>query len=293
MTQPYSDTAAAFAVSRCRDHLKQLRQRYPAVLGELHQAAGRRGSSPEMSWPDWCWLPMAAPASILPAFGLRAPADIARTAALATWRLGQGVYTLTDEHFDTVAPEGGEITTLTDPVDGMLARLPDQCPYIVLGQPRLAGVYVHAEYDVARGGRPELRLLVDTGDAGEHGDLDELAPIAVYAEPGPVISPTNQEIAALADGLREATDAAVTAAGALLLHRNQPSWGQTAQKLLGRLLVYVACLVDPDVEIYAPDAPATSPSWAEPDGRGRWVGASGPRVWRVGFRAPPELRVVR
>jgi hypothetical protein len=283
--------AAQAAASRCRDHLKQLRQRYPGILGQLQRATTLHGSSPDLTWPEWCWLPMGAPATLLRDMGLRHPADTARAAALASWRLTQGLYVLTDEHFAQLAPE--TVTELHDPVTGILAQLPDHCPYLVLGQRGLAGMYVHAEYDTAPGAAPELRLLVDVGDASGHGELDDLLPIAVYAQDGPVISPTNQAIAAIVDGLRAVDEQSTQTAGAISITRGQQPWGHNARELLGRLLVYVACLADPAAEIYAPEDPTRSPHRATPDEHGRWIGASAPRIWRVGFRERPTRRVVR
>lgn len=159
---------------RPRDHLTQAAKLYPNAWADADRyRAGRGHEYPD--WPDWCYLPITATATIvaddagvlvtdLPrAFPARL-ADAARLAALCAWRMTQGIY-----RFDETL--GADV--VSTPVAGdipheILYRLPEWCVYVetpglqAYGVP-LHGFFAHLEHDIQTH-RPELRLLLD-GDA--------------------------------------------------------------------------------------------------------------------------------
>ena len=152
-------------VARPLRHLHSLPARYPRIWQQIDDLRSRRGKDlPD--WPQWCFMPMAG-AHAVATQGTDEPApgvDVAVIAALAAWRVSQGIYrfdgTLLDALWDT--PCDGDI-----PAE-ILERLPEWCCYVPLDLPRrvlgmdVCGFFVHLEHDANTGHR-ELRLLLDFG----------------------------------------------------------------------------------------------------------------------------------
>lgn len=132
--------------------------------------AGRGQGVPH--WPEWCYIPIAGTyAAVAEDAGVpdtqlgqlypeRVP-DAARLAALAAWRMTQGIYRFDPAVYDAVhdTPISGDIP------HEVLYRLPEWCVYIETpglsaGDAPLAGVFVHLEHDYQRNA-PELRLVLD------------------------------------------------------------------------------------------------------------------------------------
>jgi hypothetical protein len=119
-----------------------------------------------VSWPSWCWAPMAA-AYAVASNGARLPpeksGEVGRLAALAAWRPTQGIYrfdaSLLDALWDSDVDGALPVSVLT--------RLPEWCVYLELpgrqleGGLRLEGCWAHLESD-ANDGHMELRFLLDT-----------------------------------------------------------------------------------------------------------------------------------
>lgn len=120
-------------------------------------------------WPAWCYLPMAgwyaAVARIRqggqPLQDLAAIGDVSRLAALGTWRMSQGVFSL-----DAALHKALASTPVSpDTPCSALFALPQWCIYVqtpgALWQGKsVKGYWAHLEFD-ANGGGNELRLLLD------------------------------------------------------------------------------------------------------------------------------------
>lgn len=82
-------------------------------------------------------------------------------AALAAWRVTQGIYRFDKELYAALR----ETPVLGDIPHNVLYRLPEWCVYVethgIESGRQLHGVFVHLEHDVNTG-RPELRLVLDT-----------------------------------------------------------------------------------------------------------------------------------
>jgi hypothetical protein len=85
---------------RPKEHLIAFRKRYPdafKLVDALRAEPGRAGPD----WPEWCFLPFEAAYWILHGEGLpESPTqlgDAFELAALAAWRVTQGIYRLTPE----------------------------------------------------------------------------------------------------------------------------------------------------------------------------------------------------
>lgn len=247
-------TVAATA-SRTGQHLAALLARYPHVVADYDRFRRGRGSAPLGTWPDWCYVPMAgavvaagAPAGVAAGQAL----EIGRVAALATWRLGRGIYRFDPALYAAL----GETRLPQDLPVAPLYRLPEWCLYLDLpGEPDVAGTYVHLEFD-ANTRRPELRLLLDSGRG-----WDGLLPCPLFLD-----EPT------LAGVRRGPLPVGVA---------------ETAAELVDRVLSALLYLVSERAEIVAPgDAPARPSYPPTPYGRG----PRQPRTWEVGYRIGATLR---
>jgi hypothetical protein len=94
--------------------------------------------------------------------GTMPPGPNAAMAALYAWRFSRSVYLF---HPDLA---GQLISKVPDDLTGVdtFAGLPQWCAYILVADPEWpgAGLWAHLEHDMNTG-RPELRLLLDTGEA--------------------------------------------------------------------------------------------------------------------------------
>lgn len=166
---PISETPAC----RPLEDLATAGKRYPEAWALIdHFRAGRGTGFPD--WADWCFIPIAAGQTVVAeAMGIeitalpfiypaRAP-DGARLAALAAWRVTQGIYQFAPELYTRLlsAPIHLEMT------HEVLFHLPEWCVYIetphipIWGNERVHGVFAHLECD-ENDHRPELRFLLDT-----------------------------------------------------------------------------------------------------------------------------------
>ncbi|WP_329431233.1 hypothetical protein OG339_47590 (plasmid) [Streptosporangium sp. NBC_01495] len=128
-------------------------------------------------WPDWCWLPMGAAATIVQQRGMRDLADAARLAAVGQWKLHSRSIVIPSAEVVRSAEPGipgyfHDVDTMemAIPRDRLLSELGAACHYLVtpFSMPVehtgswLYGSYIHLEYD-KDAGRTELRLLLDFG----------------------------------------------------------------------------------------------------------------------------------
>ena len=149
------------------DHLDVAGHMYPDAWKQVDVFRQSRGGTLP-KWPAWCFLPMAAWYSIVSSdagVDMLSPdlvPDVARLAAIGTWRYSQGIY-----QFDESAGAALSQTLLHGEIPTeVLLRLPEWCIYIETPGWKwfggmLHGFWCHLEWD-ANTGRRELRLLLDT-----------------------------------------------------------------------------------------------------------------------------------
>jgi len=153
---------------RPREILATIGRAYPHLWPAVDRLRAMRADDfPE--WPDWCFLPMQGAYAILSGGGdRRVPLDrihhVGIVAALAAWRVTQGVY-----RFDTTVAEAVAATPLDGelPTD-LLYRLPEWCVYIetpgrIWEGRALHGFWAHVEWEEGDGAN-ELRLVLDTAE---------------------------------------------------------------------------------------------------------------------------------
>jgi len=155
---------------RPREVLATIGRAYPQLWPAVDRLRAMRADDfPE--WPCWCFLPMQGAYAILSGGGdRRVPLDrvhhVGIVAALAAWRVTQGVY-----RFDPAVAEAVAATPLDGdlPTD-LLYRLPEWCVYIETpgrtweGR-SLHGFWAHVEWEEGDGAN-ELRLVLTlTGSA--------------------------------------------------------------------------------------------------------------------------------
>jgi hypothetical protein len=281
------EAVTAAAVDRGQAFVKEMRKRYPGVLGQMTHFADQKGAPGAEDWPDWCWVPMAGAYAVVCPTGVMLPGDprvddMARVAALSTWWLTKGVYWIDDEagakHVGQAWSSPGVPVEKPLRPDRILNGLPQQCVYIALpphppvevGElPHVLGAFVHLEYDY-RGGRPELRLLLD-----RDGTWDGLTAVPVLLD-RPTLLASARELAK------------PEAFGGVQDEDQREILAQLVR--LAPFLVWpaVEALLDHDLVISGWDLPGEQPQPAEPRTTGvpRWKGAAKPARWRVGITAP-------
>jgi hypothetical protein len=154
---PFIHRAQAALVEVARDYPNVWRA-YDTLIHDVRQSG--------VTWPEWCWAPMAAAYAIASGGG-HLPAekalDVGRLAALGAWRLTQGIYRLDDTLLSELWDSDVEGAL---PVE-TLFHLPEWCVYVetpgraIDAQSALHGFWAHLEND-SNDGRAELRLLLDT-----------------------------------------------------------------------------------------------------------------------------------
>lgn len=167
---------------RPKQHLIAAGKLYPGAWKWVDRFRADKGQGlPD--WPDWCFVPIAATYGIVAAdSGVDGSmlahvhperlGDPARLAALAAWRVTQGVYRFDPALYESVA---------STPIDKAMPsevfyRLPEWCVYIETPDmewagSQLYGFWAHLEHDV-NNQRSELRLLLDSEA--------ELAPLPIH-----------------------------------------------------------------------------------------------------------------
>ncbi len=146
---------------RAKRVLEAVAHRYPGAW----QVFDRLRRDRSLSWPDWCYMPIAGGYAVVSGGGdRRVPFERADhpaiVTALGTWRITQGIYrfdpTLLSELLETSLE--GDI-----PVEH-LQRLPEWCVYVDLEDtwiaPQLHGAWMHLEYDINTG-QAEYRVVLD------------------------------------------------------------------------------------------------------------------------------------
>ncbi|MEX0746184.1 MAG: hypothetical protein WD118_11330 [Phycisphaeraceae bacterium] len=159
-------------IPRPRQHLSAAGKLYPGAWRRIDHFRAHKGREfPD--WPDWCFVPIAATYGIVAddagvdgsVLALTHPerlGDPARLAAMATWRITQGIYRFDPALYASVIDTPVERDLPCD----VLYRLPEWCVYVETPDltwmdSQLYGFWAHLEYDINTG-RHELRLLMDS-----------------------------------------------------------------------------------------------------------------------------------
>lgn len=290
---------ATDVIGRVDALLKESRRRYPdalAMAGRLREAQDGQ----QLSWPSWCWLPMAAFHAYLVGRNVFPALELGRVTALTLWRLGRGVYVPDTEVADYAASTLHATTTSgatawdrakLPPVQDW-ARLPEWCCYLSFPSGfehredvdavfAPAGVFAHLEHD-HNTGRPELRLLLDID-----GSWDNLIPIPIYLD-----RPTLGAALADAGAVTQAVQAGHT--GADVRSLTGPTHADAMRGLIAwNVLPLVLSLIDPDARFIDPSTPRTGPAPAQRHASGVWKPAPATTRWDITYRSPgPHLRLV-
>ncbi len=270
---------------RARRILDAVAHAYPGAWQAFDNFRRQRGASPDFDWPDWCYMPIAGGYAVASGGGSNrvSVAQAERPAiltALGTWRMTQGIY-----RFDpALLPE-----VLETPLDGdipveHLQRLPEWCVYVDLEDsgihPELHGAWMHMECDLARGGRPEFRVLMDLA-RDPRNPLDDLAPL-----PLPLAGSVDDSLGVLAE----------SATAQAALHGIHFGAGAAETIRTGsedfRPFIALALYLCADADITRRGVPAQPSNPAPRRTRAGWqlFPADGPAEWDVGTRIGAALR---
>lgn len=231
-------------------------------------------------WPAWCFMPMAAWYAIVSGgganrLGLDMISDVAKMAAIGTWRYSQGIYRFDPDVYnaliDTV-PKG-------DLPAEVLYRLPEwslyiESPGLKWFETDMHGFWVHLEWD-ANSGQHELRLLLNTDG--------NLIPVPIHIGKWTLTEAVDRAVS------ESKKQAAIIGIGNIL-----PA--ELAEKTSAQLyalvsLVLYICSEEPEIDDerqpgehpQRPQAKRTKQGW-------RLFPADKPRIWTVGAKMGATLR---
>ncbi|OJY94388.1 MAG: hypothetical protein BGP25_05200 [Lysobacterales bacterium 63-13] len=275
---------------RTRDILTAVARAYPSAWSAIDAFRRNRGSSPDFDWPDWCYMPIAAGYAIatggqnhhVPFSRAHHPAIIT---ALATWRMTQGIY----RYDPALYPALVDTPITADIPDDALFRLPEWCVYIetpdMTWEGRaLYGAWVHMEYDVARGGTGELRLVLDAAT----DVTDPLDPVSGLC-PVPIILGGGDLAAALQRVIESGAAEARRQGMVVPDGADTTATTQVIAPLLS-LILYL-CSDTPDLTRRGREEVPANPEPVRTRRDGwRMFPADGPREWDVGVRIGAALR---
>lgn len=256
--------------------LKQLNAKHGSTLWGLVNDALRMKMTGKIEWPDWCFIPMGGWMAML--YSNEAIPSIAHTfemakvAAIGTWRYTQGIYRFEPEFFDALEntePSG-------DLPSEVLFRLPEYCVYVEI--PRagpLKGFFAHLEYDYNTG-RPELRFWVDD-DRGQFPFVMHIGDWSIEE----AIRRANDEALSRFDN----AGSAAAAKAAIEEHM-----GQTTRmfRLFTSMLLYLSSDA-PEIEPIERELPARPKPQRTKNGM-ILQPPNSPRVWTVGSESAKAIR---
>jgi hypothetical protein len=204
--------------------------------------------------------------------------------ALGTWRMTKGIYRFDPALFDAV---------LDTPIDGAiptehLQRLPEWCVYVDLSgadlDRRLHGAWLHMEYDFARAGQAEFRIVFDcAADPRQPFAAAGLEPLAV-----PLVGSIDESLEHLARSAKlQAERVGFGLPDDALVDIKAQS--EIVRGMLA-LALYL-CGEAPDVTRRGtPDMPAKPEPVRTRRAGWQLFPADGPREWDVGVRIGAALR---
>ncbi|MDR7119747.1 hypothetical protein [Rheinheimera soli] len=231
-------------------------------------------------WPAWCFMPMAAWYAIVSGgganrLGLDMIGDVAKLAAIGTWRYSQGIYQFDPDFYNAIidtVPSG-------DLPSEVLYRLPEWSLYIETPCGKwfdtdMHGFWVHLEWD-ANTNRHELRLLLNTDGT--------LAPVPIHIGKWTLTEAIDR---AISEAKAQSRIAGIDAN----LPANLPEL--MAKQLYGIVsLVLYVCSEEPEIDDER--QPGTGPRRPTPKRTKqgwRLFPAEKPRIWRVGHETGKNLR---
>ncbi|MBF0421882.1 MAG: hypothetical protein HQL73_02700 [Magnetococcales bacterium] len=259
------------------DLVAEIEKSFPEAWEELKNFHLKKGIPPLPSWPDWCFVPIAAGVAVASQiYDISAAETMAATiVGIETWRITKGIYSI-----DADVRQALMSTPITGPLPvDVLYHLPEWCLYIevpdhpVMGS-RLHGTYVWLEWD-ANSGRHELRLILDD---------DHRTPMVMHLIPSGTIE----------ECLQAAVDTSM--AHAMAMQVEVGFYTKEIKEILSPILALVLylCSDEPDL-IHRPD-PGARPGNPRPKKikKGlRIFAAENPRVWEVGSKIGQTLRSAR
>lgn len=274
---------------RAREILYAVSRSYPNAWVQADQLRQMRGRElPD--WADWCYLPIAGAYAIVSGGGDdRVPFERShRTgiiAALATWRMTQGIYRIDSALHEALinTPIEGDIP------ESVLYRLPEWCVYIETpdlewdGRP-LYGVWAHLEED-ANNKSHELRLVIDAAtDTSDPLDpVSGCCPVPIILGPGGLVEGLKR---VLVSGGVQARKAGFETT----FEQVSPTpYARTLAPILSLILYLYLCTEAADItgRKGAPKNP--EPVRTRRHGT-RLFAADGPTTWDVGMRIGAALR---
>lgn len=263
-----------------REHLITAGKLYPKAWAQSDEMRASRAGQP--AWPDWCYLPMAGWYAIVSnasgeqKISMEHIADVARLAAIGSWRATQGIY-----RFDPAL----YAALIDTPVDGdipceVLYRIPEWCVYIETpgimwaGLP-LHGAWAHLESDVNTG-RTELRLLTDS----------DIGPFAIVLHLG-AWSLAESMSRAMSESLRQARRAELHHIAAKLTDVDVAALMRPIIEPIMSLLLY---LCSQNAEIGDGTSKPIKPEPTKTKRGPRLFAPDTPTTWDVGIRIGAALR---
>lgn len=275
---------------RARDILTVVGRAFPDAWRMYDHFRAERGTGDIPDWPSDVYAPMAAGYAIASGGGSlqwersHHPAILA---ALAAWRMTQGIYRYDPALYAALVdtPIEGNLP------DSVLARMPEWCVYIEMdgaltwGASPILGFWAHLECDVARGNARELRLLLDVAESPELA-LDAargLCPVPIILGGG-----------SLAVGIQRVLDSGMQQASLRGEAFAPPSESgvsiASALEPMLSLLLYL-CSDAPDLTRRGwPDMPGNPEPVRTRRAGWRLFPADGHREWDVGVRIGAALR---
>lgn len=231
-------------------------------------------------WPAWCFLPMAAWYSIVSGgganrLGFNMIGDVAKLAAIGTWRYSQGIYQFDPDFYSAIIDTipSGELPS------EVLYRLPEWSLYIETPQAKwfdddMCGFWAHLEWDVNTQ-RHELRLLLSTDG--------NLIPIPIHIGKWTLTEAIDR---AIAEAKTQAQIAGLAASSPAELPE------QMAAQLYGIVsLVLYICSDEPEIDDERqPGIHPQRPTPRRTKNGWRLFPAEKPRVWSVGKQIGKTLR---
>ncbi|WP_439444464.1 hypothetical protein ABWU93_11470 [Xanthomonas translucens pv. translucens] len=276
-------------IHRARRILDAAGHAYPQAWGQVDHFRLQRGSTPDFDWPAWCYMPIAGGLACVDPHGIGTPTAVRRgvcLTALATWRMTQGIYRFDPALRDAVlaTPLDGDIP------DDHLEHLPEWCVYVDLASAELEydarplhGAWLHLDYDIARDGGREFRVVFDCArDPRQPYAADGLECFGL---------PLRGSIAESLEWLGNSARATADAHGIELPAEVLQAMQDQAPHLQRMLALALYLSADADITRRGEPAQPSNPTPTR-SGAGRWImpAAAGPAEWDVGTRIGAALR---
>ena len=280
--------------------LRAFGQKYPHAWKTLQEFRAMRGSKPELSWPNWVYVPVAGAYAVVSQGELLTPADprtldVSRVAALGAWRMTKGIYRYDPVLFEELWASEYEGPITLEP----LRQLPEWAVYIETpgiaiwrGTAQLHGFFAFLEFDLNTH-HNELYLVWDVDMENEgpalistvlHLDHPTLEDSLRYGAEEGVLN-----VEKLSPELRRTLEKAHGAPLEELNERSTELNLEVAKHAVSLLLYLIASGDVRPAKSGQPEKPHRPQPIAR-KGKSKLVAAPGPRHWDVGVRFGNLLR---